>query len=250
MAEPDFKGILISVPCYGGEIKMATHAVIAQVRSALSWIKVPNQEYNLDMCDIVDVRNGITTFWYDNCPEFDHLLMVDNDMAFDAKLIFAMIEQQKPLTGVIYHKRQLAKDNDIRSVTIGETLPGPMPPIVNGFQQWKYVGGGVLLIKRHVVTEILKKFPAINSTIDPGALGGLQITRLIGAFDKMKDPNGRPLSEDYSFCERWRQCGGEIWAGVEHQIGHVGSFTYGYHLYGKTPVELLQLAPAAEAVAA
>lgn len=244
----DFKGILIATPCYGGGIKMQTHAAISQVRSALSWGKVPNQEYILDMCDIEDVRNSIVTFWYDNL-EYDHLLMIDNDMHFDPSLIFKMIELNKPVVGVTYHKRQMAKDGDVRGMVIGETLAG-YPEIVNGFQPWKYVGGGIMLIKRDVVTQMLKKFPEINGTVDPGALGGLGVTRMIGAFSKMKDPSGRPLSEDYSFCERWTQCGGEIWCGVEYPVGHIGSFTYGFHMYGKTIPELLGLKPPAEVKAA
>jgi hypothetical protein len=93
---------------------------------------------------------------------------------------------------------------------------------------------------------MLKKFPECNDTIDPGAIGGLGITRMLKLFNKMKDPNGRPLSEDYSFCERWRQCGGEVWCGVDYPIGHIGNFTYGFHMYRKPIPELLGLGKPAD----
>ena len=36
------------------------------------------------------------------------------------------------------------------------------------------------------------------------------------------------LSEDYSFCKRWRSlAGNEIWAVVDERIGHVGAMVYG-----------------------
>jgi hypothetical protein len=39
--------------------------------------------------------------------------------------------------------------------------------------------------------------------------------------------DGTRLSEDYSFCERWRSlAGNEIWAAVDEPIGHVGDMIY------------------------
>jgi len=40
--------------------------------------------------------------------------------------------------------------------------------------------------------------------------------------------DGDSLSEDYSFCKRWRSMpGSEIWAVVDEPIGHVGDMVYG-----------------------
>ncbi len=220
-----FKGMLIGLPCYGGELKMEAHSSISHLRYMLGRLNVPSTEYTLSMCDIVETRNCMLTFWYDECVEFDYLLMVDNDMQFAPSLIFQMLKLDQPVTGVIYSKRMVPKGGDMRSLIIGEALPGENP-IVDGFQQWKYVGGGVVLIKREVVTKMLKMLPEINDCVDPGSLANTGVTRIIKAFDRIKMPEGHSLSEDYSFCERWRQCGGEIWAAVDQPIGHIGNFNY------------------------
>src|SRR5262249_853059 len=158
------------------------------------------------------------TKWYDDCPDMDHLLMVDNDMSFNCRLIMDMIALKKPVVGTIYHRRQCSER--IWDLVVGVPLPGEPRPIVNGFQEWKYVGAGVLLIKRRVVTEMLQRMPELSDVYDPGAIGAIGISRIIKAFDEMKDKQGRPLSEDLSFCERWRQCDGEIWANVERPVAH------------------------------
>jgi len=45
--------------------------------------------------------------------------------------------------------------------------------------------------------------------------------------NRMHDGRRLRLSEDMSFCYRWiNQCGGEIWANVNHRISHVGPFDY------------------------
>ena len=42
-------------------------------------------------------------------------------------------------------------------------------------------------------------------------------------FECMIDPaTGTYLSEDFAFCKRWTDIGGEIWADLESRLDHVG----------------------------
>ncbi|AHY52903.1 hypothetical protein [Bradyrhizobium japonicum] len=42
-------------------------------------------------------------------------------------------------------------------------------------------------------------------------------------FECMIDPaTGTYLSEDFAFCKRWTDIGGEIWADIESSLDHVG----------------------------
>jgi len=236
-----FKGLMIALPCYGGNIRMETVAALSELRSALAWQKVPSRQYHHDMCNITTVRNCIITKFYDDLPEYDHLLMVDNDMSFTAKLVVDMIGLKRPLVGTAYHRRQTSPN--IWDMLVGEPFQEPQE-IVNGFQQWKYIGAGIMLIKRHVITQMPEKLHDLRDNYDPRALGAIGITRVLRFFDEMKTPEGRQLSEDYSFCERWRQCGGDIWANVERNVGHVGTFSFGFHHYpGGNAADLLHLRP-------
>ena len=46
-------------------------------------------------------------------------------------------------------------------------------------------------------------------------------------FSEITLEDGRRLSEDYSFCKRWRSMPGkEIWAIVDEPVGHVGDMVY------------------------
>jgi hypothetical protein len=38
--------------------------------------------------------------------------------------------------------------------------------------------------------------------------------------------SGTFLSEDYSFCRRWTDMGGEIWADLESRLTHVGPMVF------------------------
>ena len=75
---------------------------------------------------------------------------------------------------------------------------------------------------------MLAKMPELSDPI-PSSLAeatpDMKLNRIIRVFDKIRD-GGMRLSEDMAFCHRWRQCGGEIWANVNHKISHVGPFDY------------------------
>lgn len=45
-------------------------------------------------------------------------------------------------------------------------------------------------------------------------------------FEAMVDPETkRFLSEDYTFCKRWQDIGGEVWADLSIRLGHWGAMS-------------------------
>ena len=38
--------------------------------------------------------------------------------------------------------------------------------------------------------------------------------------------DGTYLSEDFAFCKRWTDMGGEIWADLKSKLNHVGPMTF------------------------
>ena len=226
--------VFVGLPVYGGQVLAENAANVEFLCRKMDQHGWGVYTYRAAMADVVDARNCMLTRWYDGHPESDYLLMIDNDMIFEWQMVIKMFMIDKPVVGCIYSKKHIAEPDKDGStsfwkIAVGEPLPEQTAqPIVDGFQQWKYVGAGILLIKREAVTQILEKFPQINDYTDPGFMKESGVSRVIGAFDKVITPEGRHLSEDISFCWRWRECGGEIWAAVDWVIGHRGLFTYNF----------------------
>jgi hypothetical protein len=78
---------------------------------------------------------------------------------------------------------------------------------------------------------MLQKWPELSDEVTiknhaaRSILDGHGITRLIKAFNKLSI-DGEEFSEDLSFCHRWNQCGGDIWANITYPISHVGLYEY------------------------
>ena len=45
-------------------------------------------------------------------------------------------------------------------------------------------------------------------------------------FENMIAEDGTYLSEDFAFCKRWTDIGGEIWADLSSKLNHVGPMTF------------------------
>lgn len=221
-----YKGIFIAIPNYTGEIQQETHASLTTLIRFLEKNNIRNVEYLISMAGPAEVRNHILTHFYD-ATDYEHLLMIDDDMQFMPNMIARMLNFGKPIVGCVYHKRQLPDQGNPWSAIVGSPLDEGLGEIVDGFQKWKMLGAGVLLITRDCITEMIEKLPHIVDYAHSDDNKRTGISRLIRAFDEIKVGNSLKMSEDNSFCHRWRvECGGEIWAAVDFPIGHVGKFNY------------------------
>jgi hypothetical protein len=234
--------ILLATPAYGDMFYTPYVSSVIRMQRQLARDKHELIFAAISYADIVESRNFLLTHWYDK-TDASHLLFVDADMGFDAKLITDMIALKKPLVGVVAPKRQVDLNRLAGLAARGEKaeraiarshafLVRPVARagkqrIVNGFMEVEGCGAGIMLVERGLVKTMLETLPELNDT---GAKNtsplAKNLDRLIRAFDPVTVKGAR-LSEDYSFCHRWRvRCGGEIWANISHPITHVGLHRY------------------------
>jgi hypothetical protein len=232
--------ILIATPAYGDMFYTPYVSSLIHLQQLMAHYKwSPPLFAAISSADIVESRNFLLTHWYDK-TDATHLLFIDTDMGYEAKLIADMIGLKKPVVGVIYPKRQIDLNRLVELTAKGEQSTQAIarahdflirpkkgaatpPPVVNGFIEVDGCGTGLMLIERSCIKAMLEKIPELSDTHAPKtSLIAKDAKRLIRAFDIMT-VNGARLSEDYSFCHRWRYgCNGEIWANVSHPVTHVG----------------------------
>ncbi|MBX9777184.1 MAG: hypothetical protein K2Y71_22645 [Xanthobacteraceae bacterium] len=234
--------ILLATPAYGDMFYTPYVSSVIRLQRLLARDKHELIFAAISYADIVESRNFLLTHWYDK-TDASHMLFVDADMGYDARLIADMIMLKKPLVGVVAPKRQVDLNRLAGLAARGEKaeraiarshsfLVRPVaragkPRIANGFMEVEGCGAGIMLIERRLVKTMLEKLPEVNDTgakkTSPLAKN---LDRLIRAFDPVTVKGAR-LSEDYSFCHRWRTgCGGEVWANISHPITHVGLHRY------------------------
>jgi hypothetical protein len=229
--------LMIATPAYG-EVFYAPY-----VRSVLALSKLAHRSKfdltfeSISYAEISEARNYLLTRFFDK-TDATHLLFIDADMGFPAKLVSDMLSIAKPIVGVVAPKRQIdlkrvaelaqhEADTDRAVARAHEFVIRKLPsagPARNGFIQVEACGGGILLIERGCVAALLKRAPQLSDATGKGRTPLTRdLPRLIRAFDPLIRDDGARLSEDFAFCHRWRTlCAGEIWANTSHPITHVG----------------------------
>lgn len=217
--------ILMCIPAFGQIITAATFLSTHAIAQALWARGIGMGVSTLSFPDIAELRAMFLTIFYDTQPNMSHLLMIDADMGISPDIIFDMIMFDEPVVGCIYPQRKLPIS------WAGSGTGQPVTARRGNFMQVEGVGMGCTLIRRDAVRIMLEKMPDLSD-------GRLQLhpardtmlsagaTRLIRAFEKVDLPDRGVVSEDLSFCLRWNQCGGTVWACVGHHISHVGPFDF------------------------
>jgi hypothetical protein len=238
--------LVIGTPAYGEMFFTPYVQSLFRLTRALDKRNINSEFCSVSYSDIADSRNIILTYWYEK-TDASHLLFIDADMGFEPELIFDMLAFDKPVVGTIYPKKTVDLDRISQLTSTGQTAQQAIAnshdfvvrrPIASsyrdGFIQVEGVGTGIFLIKRSCIDVMLEKMPELAD--DKSAQIGQIPDLKLGSGGKAKQPfkrfirtfdfihvDGQRLTEDYSFCHRWKhQCGGEVWASINHEITHIG----------------------------
>jgi hypothetical protein len=219
-------GVSIMVPSQSRQVYTDAMQSVYDTGQMLQAEGIPTRLKWMSASNIAEIRNLFITLWYYKQAQASHLMMVDADMHFSPFMVWDMLNFDKPLTGALYSRRQFPISVVGKVFHDNDTTEN----MVNGHLLVEAVGAGVLIIKRDLVKEMLDKMPEIVDKSGAHVLAPLLETYdlpcLLRPFNEVITEDGTQLSEDLSFCHRWRKCGGEVWANVKHPIGHVGPFEW------------------------
>jgi len=87
---------------------------------------------------------------------------------------------------------------------------------------------GCMLIKRHVIEDMIKNYPELE-IYQPTYINGKEEKKdnFYNLFDTWHDlKTKRYFGEDFGFCQKWTDMGGKVHVYVMDTITHVGEFLY------------------------
>ena len=217
--------ILIALPAYGNQVSTATFNTTIGLMQFFMQKGIGSGVTAFSYPEVSEARNILLTGWYDLLPQSTHMLFVDSDMGFSPELVFEMLAFGEPMVGALYTRKCLPVQ--WAASGLGEDHTERR----GNFMKVAGLGMGCFLIRRDAIDLMLQKMPELSDTRMRyhAAKDILTSGRIIRAFDGFDNPDDRSagrLSEDLAFCCRWRQCGGDVWAAIGHEVEHVGAYSY------------------------
>jgi len=202
-------------PCYGGQITEVCFS------SYLQWTILALQN-NLDFqIDTLSNESNVNRARNSCAAKFlagdaTHLMFVDADIQFNAADIVKLAAHDKDIVGGIYPQKTLPPKMVINTLNNART-EGNLIEVGT-------LGTGFMLIKRTVFEQMIEA--GATPYGDDIGLSEVENNNQYDFFNCTIDSNGRYLTEDWSFCRKWRQIGGVIWADTTVALAHVGYYRF------------------------
>lgn len=217
--------ITVCLPAYGNTLSLATFNTCSALQQMFMTKGIRGAMCAFSYPEVSEARNILLTGWYDSIPESTHLLFVDSDMGFSPEVVVDLLTFNEPMVGALYTRKIIPPQ------WAASGLGDKFVERRGDFMKVAGLGMGCFLIRRDAIDTMLAKMPEISDTrinfhAAKEMLTGGRIIRAFDGFDNPDDRTAGRLSEDLAFCTRWRQCGGDVWASINHTIEHVGLYSY------------------------
>ena len=215
----DFKKnhLHIGIPCYGGMVSEPTMTsllrfILLAQQAGLNW----SLDTMVNESLVTRARNNLMAKMMTNTTA-THFMFIDADIRFQPESILQMMAYEKDVIGGLYPKKALPVNYVINLQ--------PETKIQGDIFTVDTMGTGFLMFKRKVYEDLIKAHPETKYVDDVG-LGKQYEPMMYSIFDCKIDARGHYLSEDWLFCRRWQELGGEIWAHSKVLLNHVGHYEY------------------------
>lgn len=207
----------IAMPCYGGMLTESTFM------SFIKWANTARQlgidwtlETMVNESLISRARNTLTAKFLD-MPEATHLFFVDADIGWEPWHLLVLLNRDKDVIGGLYPMKTMPIKWVVNGFEGAEEGP-------DGLQEVSKAGTGFLLMKKHVF-EKMNAHPAVKQYKNDIGLDPKYDKYLKTYFDTAVRQN-RYYSEDWTFCENWRDLGGKIFVDKRVLLRHSGSYVF------------------------
>lgn len=257
----------ILTPCYGGMVYvnfcnriMKTMEVLSAAGISVLCEMMSNESL------ITRARNNLIakSMSYDTMT---HVLFIDADITWEPEDIIKLMLHDRELVGGIYPfkhyflnwltpefldnldkrhekyynksigKREFLEQNLLKYNIIHKADNGGQITFQGDLIEIDSLPTGFMMIKKECIEKMMAAYPETKHDSDGDYLKPEHNKYLYALFDcYIKD--GRYLSEDWAFCDRWKKIGGQVYADVAIALSHTGLCHHGGRLLSTFDIQV------------
>jgi hypothetical protein len=187
-------------------------------------------------------RNKLVATFLD-MPQATHLMFIDADISFHPEDIHRMLKFDHDVVAGMYPvknfdwaqvKRKMSAEMPEDKLAesglhfVGLPCPEKDREHREGFVTGIYAGTGFMLMRRSCLERMVLAYPQTKYDVaHVYPMPAVPSQNQYALFDCMIEPGTNIyLSEDFTFCRRWRDIGGKIWLDPQSRLTHYGTFRF------------------------
>lgn len=215
--------IFIGTPCFGAQVSCNFTSSLIKTIELLKEQDIYCEIHFLPNQIVTRARNILAyNFLHSSCS---HLLFIDADIEWTPHDVLKLINHKKELCVGLYANKayiDTKTTNTFKKLQYSSTFFAENNTMdKNKLMEIKHGATGFMLIAREVfnkVKDLAPEYKYAEATMND--------------FFPCKVVNGDYLTEDYAFCQMWREKGGKIWADLSICLNHEG-----WHSFHGNPLE-------------
>ena len=232
--------LVVATPCFGGQVSAPYAASLIKLQNHVRGYRDVSLKVVLKDGDalITRARASLVSQFLDDLKA-THLLFVDADIGFEPEQVIRLIECGAEMCAAVYPVKLI--DWEKVRATIGSARPNPAASALKyvvefddpnavieqgGFVNVRYAGTGFLMIRRAALERMCARYPQLRFGRDHSLDAATASHNRFALFECMIAEDGTYLSEDFAFCKRWTDMGGEIWADLGSKLSHIGPMAF------------------------
>ena len=241
----------VATPCYGGQLMEPYFRSVIKTMTFFNGHGIPLAFGTIANESLVTRARNVLLAYFLN-SDYTHLLFIDADIEFQVEDILKLYAHDKDVVVGAYPKKGVAwqriKENMQASQNDGKEFSdkdiaafgsdyainfkfvdreAKSVAVENGLVKLHDAGTGFMMIKREAILKLIKAYPELKYNNDVQINNSQVDQHFYALFDTMIDPvDRRYLSEDYTFCRRWQEIGGDIWLDPSISLNHYGHFCF------------------------
>lgn len=235
---PERPLLFIATPCFGG---LVTQLYMQSVISLMQFAGGAGFDAALALLghDSLITRSRNTLVAQFLRTPATHILFIDADMGFEPEQVRGMLAFGEEFVAGIYPLKVIDwSEPATRRATAGEsaeTAPfhyvgalcsGDTLERRGRFATGIYCGGGFMLLERSAILRMIAAYPETRYR-SAHAYSNAEGETAFALFECMIDKDTHAyVSEDFGFCQKWRDIGGKIWLDTEGRLTHAGAYSF------------------------
>lgn len=200
----------------------------------LLWSKgIETDIHYLSDCPDIDVaRNTLQAMFMEEADATDHF-WIDYDLGFPADAVLAILERPEDIVAGAYRVKM---DEPEQYSVVPKLKDGfPIGKVIGNNQaliEADFLATGFMRVKRGVYEKMAEAYPELKYEENVIKTVNHQIKEAYDFFNKtISKSRKRFTTEDYSFCQRWRDIGGQLWIYPDIEFDHIGKKAYHGNLH-------------------
>lgn len=220
--------IAFAIPTIDGSLRSECVLSLMAAQRLLFEKKIESDMLVVADCPYLPTARNTLVAMFLRDTEATDLFFVDSDVGFDALAFLRLLDRPEEIVAGVY---PLKRDSGGWPVVM-QTRDG-VPIGRDGLIEADFLPTGFMRIKRSVFERMMEAYPHLryqDSVVE--MMGDGTLREAWDFFHMGIDPDRqRWTTEDFAFCQRWRDMGGRLWIDPDIDFQHVGRKAYTGNLH-------------------